>query len=503
VTRMDRSAAVAVVGAGTMGGGIAQVAAVAGHPVAVYDAVQGAAERAVAAIRDRVVQLVARGRLDCDPAGLRLAVATELGELASARCVIEAVAEDVAVKQALFADLEKVVTPDCVLATNTSSLSPTAIAAGLSHPERLVGLHFFNPAPVMRLVEVVSGLATDPGVAAAVTALAESWGKQVVQAAATPGFIVNRVARPFYAEALRLAEEQAAGPATIDAVLTQAGGFRMGPFALMDLVGQDVNEAVTRSVWAAFGYDPRFAPSLLQRALVEAGWLGRKSGRGWYRYGDDAPPPAPDAAPSRPWPAGGEVTEHGVSPLRTLLSRSGVRIRTGPGPDRTVQLPGGALLVRCEGKPATAVAAKWGRPVVVVDRTLDDATAAGIAIAASDGGPTTGLDEATGLLQAAGLTVYVIDDVPGLVVTRTVAMLVNGAVDARHKGVASAADIDTAMRLGTNYPLGPLAWGQSWGPATVLGILEAMHAWYGEDRYRPSALLRRMAAAGGDLRENS
>ncbi len=496
---MDRSAPVAVVGAGTMGGGIAQVAAVAGHSVAVYDAVEGGAERAVAAIRDRVAQLVARGRLDCDPAGLRLAVATELGELAPARCVIEAVAEDLAVKQALFADLEKVVTPDCVLATNTSSLSPTAIAAGLSHPERLVGLHFFNPAPVMRLVEVVSGLATDPGVAAAITTLAESWGKQVVQAAATPGFIVNRVARPFYAEALRLAEEQAAGPATIDAVLTQAGGFRMGPFALMDLVGQDVNEAVTRSVWAAFGYDPRFAPSLLQRALVEAGWLGRKSGRGWYRYGGDAPPPSPDAAPSRPWPAGGEVTEHGVSLLRTLLTRSGVGIRAGAGLDGTVDLPSGARLVRCDGRPATVLAKD--RPAVVVDRTLDDATATGIAIAACDGCPAAALDETTGLLQAAGLTVYVIDDAPGLVVTRTVAMLVNGAVDARHKGVASAADIDTAMRLGTNYPLGPLAWGQSWGPATVLQRLEAMHAWYGEDRYRPSALLRRIAAAGGDLRE--
>ena len=492
---------VAVVGAGTMGGGIAQVAAVAGHPVTVYDAVDGAAEQAVAAIRDRVARLVAQGRLDVDPAGLRLTVAAELSDLAQAECVIEAVAEDLAVKQALFASLEKVVTPDCVLATNTSSLSPTAFAAGLSHPERLVGLHFFNPAPVMRLVEVVSGLATEPDVAAAVTRLAEGWGKQVVQAAATPGFIVNRVARPFYAEALRLAEERAAAPATIDAVLTQAGGFRMGPFALMDLVGQDVNEAVTRSVWAAFGYDPRFAPSLLQRALVEAGWLGRKSGRGWYHYGDDAPPAAPDVAPGRPWPDGSEITEHGISPLRTLLARSGAGIRAGAGLDRTVQLPSGGLLVRCDGRPATALAAEWGTPVIVVDRTLDDATAAGIAIAACDGCPAAVLDEATGLLQAAGLTVYVIDDAPGLVVTRTVAVLVNGAVDARHKGVASAADIDTAMRLGTNYPLGPLAWGQSWGSAAVLQILEAMHAWYGEDRYRPSALLRRIAAAGGDLRE--
>ena len=179
-------------------------------------------------IRDRVARLVGKGRLQGlrVPVELRLEVAADLGELAQARCVIEAVAEDLAVKQSLFADLEKVVAPDCVLATNTSSLSPTAIAAGLSHPGRLVGLHFFNPAPVMRLVEVVSGLATAPAVAAAVTRLAQDWGKQVVQASATPGFIVNRVARPFYAEALRLAEEQAASPATIDAVLTRAGGFR-------------------------------------------------------------------------------------------------------------------------------------------------------------------------------------------------------------------------------------------------------------------------------------
>jgi len=401
------------------------------------------------------------------------------------------------VKQALFADLEKVIAPGCVLATNTSSLSPTAIAAALGHPGRLVGMHFFNPAPVMRLVEVVSGLATRPEVAAAVTDLARGWGKQVVRAAATPGFIVNRVARPYYAEALRLAEEQAAGPATIDAVLTQAGGFRMGPFALMDLVGQDVNEAVTRSVWTAFGYDPRFAPSLLQRALVEAGWLGRKSGRGWYRYGDGEPPPRPEAAPGRPAPSW--VIEHGSSPLRTFLGRSTAQIRAGADDDGTVELPGGARLVRCDGRAATALAAERGVPVVVVDRALDDATATGIAVAACDGCPAPALDEAVGLLQAAGLAVYVIDDAPGLVVTRTVAMLVNGAVDARHKGVASAADIDTAMRLGTNYPLGPLAWGQSWGPATVLAVLDALHAWYGDDRYRASALLRRIAAGRGSL----
>jgi 3-hydroxybutyryl-CoA dehydrogenase len=480
-----------------MGAGIALVAAGAGHPVTVYDAAPGAAARAVAAVRDRITGLVARGRLDADPARLRLDAAAGLGELAPAACVIEAVVEDLAVKRSLFTELEGIVAPGCVLATNTSSLSPTAIAAGLRHPGRLVGMHFFNPAPLMRLVEVVSGLATSPEVAAAVSELARSWGKQVVQAAATPGFIVNRVARPYYGEALRLAEEQAASPATIDAVLTQAGGFRMGPFALMDLVGQDVNEAVTRSVWAAFGHDPRFVPSLLQRALVEAGWLGRKSGRGWFRYDDGAPRPAPEAAPARPAPA--EVTEHGDSPLRTLLRRAPVAIRPGTGPGGTVELPSGARLVQCDGRPATALSAAWGVPVVVVDRALDPATADGIAVAASDGCPAGALAEAVGLLQAAGLGVYVLDDVPGLVVTRTVAMLVNGAVDARHRGVASAADIDTAMRLGTNYPLGPLAWGQSWGPAAVLAILDALQAWYGEDRYRASALLRRIAAGRGSL----
>jgi len=495
--RLDRSAPIAVIGAGTMGTGIAQVAAVAGHPVTVYDTAEGAAERAVAAIGKRVAALVDKGRLDLDPARLLLTVTHLPQELALARCVIEAVAEDLAVKQALFASLEAIVAPDCVLATNTSSLSPTSIAAALDYPERLVGLHFFNPAPVMRLVEVVSGLATAPEVAAAVTALVQDWGKEVVQAAATPGFIVNRVARPFYGEALRLAEEQAAGPATIDAVLTQAGGFAMGPFALMDLVGQDVNEAVTRSVWAGFGYDPRFAPSLLQRALVEAGRLGRKSGQGWYEYGEGAAPPSPDVAAVRPAPP--SVLEHGASPLRTLLDRSGIQVRPGADADGTVELPSGALLARCDGRPATALAAQRGGPVVVVDRTLDDATATGIAVAACDGCPAAAVDEAVGLLQAAGLAVYLIDDAPGLIVTRTVAMLVNGASDARHRGVASAADIDTAMRLGTNYPLGPLAWGQRWGPAEVLAVLDAMHAWYGGDRYRASGLLRRIALGGGSL----
>ncbi len=315
---------VGVIGAGTMGAGIAQVAAVAGHRVLLADAVDGAAGRAVDRIRERVKAQVAKGRLDADPDALDI-TATEISEMGAAGVVVEAVVEDLGVKRRLFSELEQLVTADCLLASNSSSLTPTAMAAGLAHPERLVGLHFFNPVPVMQLVEVISGLATAASAADRAEALARAWGKTVVRSAATPGFIVNRIARPYYAEAWRLLEEHAADPDIIDAVLTGAGGFRMGPFALMDLIGHDVNESVTRSVWASFGYDPRFAPSLAQRSLVEAGWLGRKTGRGCYDYSDGAAPPVPAPAPARQAPA--FVISHGESEFGQLLARSGVSVQ--------------------------------------------------------------------------------------------------------------------------------------------------------------------------------
>jgi 3-hydroxybutyryl-CoA dehydrogenase len=460
---------VGVVGAGTMGAGIAQVAVVAGHPVRIADAVPGAAARAVEVIRDRIRTQVAKGRYNVDPDAVDLTPVESVAGLAGCAVVVEAVVEDLAVKRALFAELEAVLAPDAMLASNTSSLSPTALAAGLAHPERLVGLHFFNPVPAMKLVEVISGLATSPAVADAAAELAAAWGKSVVRSTATPGFIVNRVARPYYAEAWRLHEEHAAPPEVIDAVLTGAGGFRMGPFALMDLIGHDVNEAVTRSVWAAFGHDPRFAPALAQRALVEAGWLGRKSGRGVYPA-DGAPAPVPAAKTEAP---------DSVTAI--------------PRPGETVELPGGALLTVSEGLTATALAARLGRPVIVADRVLDPAVATAIAIAASDGCPDAALAEATGLLQAAGLDVYVIEDTPGLIVTRTVAMLANLAFDALATRVAGEPDIDTAMRLGVNYPLGPLTWGRQWGTGALVQILDALEDWYRDGHYRASPLLRQAA----------
>ena len=488
---------VGVVGAGTMGAGIAQVAAVAGRRVLLADSVPGAAERAIDAIRERVKAQVAKGRLHVDPDSLVI-TATGVSGLGECDAVVEAVVEDLAAKKALFASLEDVVGPSAILASNTSSLSPTAIAAGLAHPERVVGMHFFNPVPAMRLVEIISGIATSGAVADAAADLAAAWGKTVVRASAAPGFIVNRIARPYYAEAWRVYEERGTVPENIDAVLTGAGGFRMGPFALMDLIGHDVNEAVTRSVWAAFGHDPRFAPSLAQRALVEAGWFGRKSGRGVYE-GGTAPAASPAASSGASLPRG--LVSRGVSPLAPLLARSGVTVRVSEGfsdalaglPEGLVELPSGALLAQCAGATATSLAAAFERPVIVVDRTLDDSTATAIAIAPSDGCPVAALDSAVALFQAGGLSVFVLDDVPGLLVTRTVAMLVNLAADALAARIASPGDIDTAMRLGVNYPLGPLAWGGRWGVRFVLTVLDSLENWYRDGHYRACSLLRRWA----------
>ena len=287
---------VGVVGSGAMGTGIAQVAAVAGHTVLLFDARDGAAQAACDSIHKVLSTLVDKGRMTSEQAtaaAARLHAASSLSEFKQAALVVEAIVENLDAKQHLFTSLEAIVTNDCVLATNTSSLSITSIGARLKYPARLVGMHFFNPVPLMALVEVISGLATSPAVADCIDATAKAWGKLPVRATSTPGFIVNRVARPFYAEALRLLLEQAADPASIDAVMRESGGFRMGPFELMDLIGHDVNFAVTQSVFEAYYNDPRFTPSIIQKELLNAGFLGRKTGRGFYSYSPNVPAPVP------------------------------------------------------------------------------------------------------------------------------------------------------------------------------------------------------------------
>jgi 3-hydroxybutyryl-CoA dehydrogenase len=449
---------------------------------------------------------VAKGRLDAagaDAIAARVVPIASLGDLAGAGLVIEAVVERLDVKRRLFAEVEEVAATDAVLATNTSSLSVTAIAAALRHPERVVGMHFFNPAPVMPLVEVVSGDATAPGVADAVSDLARAWGKTPVRCTSTPGFIVNRVARPYYGEALRLLGEGAADPATIDAVATGAGAFRMGPFALMDLVGLDVNLAVSRSVFEQTFGDPRFAPSVIQQGLVDAGRLGRKTGRGFYDYGDTATTPAPDTVANGDAPAGtlevvGDLG-HAVG-LAERLAAAGVEVRHGgddAGPGRLVV--GDAVVVPTDGTTATELAAHLGRAeVAVLDLAGDWSSATRVAVAEADqarGRPAAGFAAA---VAPAGIDVSPVGDTPGLVLMRIVAQLASVAADAVTLGVASAADVDTAMRLGTNYPRGPLEWAEQLGAGTVVDVLDRLRAYYGEDRYRVASRLRRLAIAGDD-----
>ena len=285
-----------VVGAGAMGCGIAQVLVEAGWEVLLYDTQDASLENGIARVRGVWDKLVEKGKIsDAQRSAYnqQLSAAYVLREAAEVSLVIEAIYENIDAKRSVFTSLDDLVREDCILATNTSSLSVSSIAAGVKHPERLIGLHFFNPAPLMPLVEIVPGIATDPAVVEACVAAVAAWGKVGVVAKDSPGFLVNRIARPFYGEALHLFEEQMADMATIDWALTELGGFRMGPFALMDLIGHDVNYVVTETVWKQFYCDPRFRPSLSQKRLLDAGWLGRKSGRGFYDYRNGATLPEP------------------------------------------------------------------------------------------------------------------------------------------------------------------------------------------------------------------
>jgi len=476
MSALPKESVVAVIGAGIMGAGIAQVAAQAGHVVLLFDAIAGAAESAIAQIDTALAKRIAAGKIDeRDRHAIigRLTVADDLAALGTASLLIEAISEDLAAKCALLAQLETLCRSDAILATNTSTLSITALAAKLARPERVVGMHFFNPATVMRLVEVVSGLASDPVVLETVELTAQSWGKITARARSTPGFIVNRCARPFYGEALRLLEEGVADAATLDAIMTECGGFRMGPFAVMDLIGHDVNYQSTLSVFQAFGDDARYRPSLLQKEMVDAGWLGRKSGRGIYRY-DGSPKPEPVTQPTEKVSATAPPPEWYTGPVDI----------------------GGICLSPSDGRRASDMARALGRPVAVHDLRFDLEHSCRVALALSPMQPSQRV-VLIASLQAAGLAVTILPDRPGLVVTRTVAMLVNEAFSAMLSGVADEQAIDAAMRHGVNYPCGPVEWGRRVGLRRVVAVLDAIADATRDPRYRVAENLR-FAAADGD-----
>ncbi len=506
---LDTHIVVGVVGAGAMGAGIAQVAAQAGHLVRLYDTRDGAAETSIAGIRKQLEKRVAKGKLTQDAVETvikRLAPAASLDDFADCGLVVEAIVENLEIKRELFGHLEGICSETAILASNTSSLSITSIAANLERPERLAGLHFFNPAPVMKLVEIVSGLTTKEAIAETLYTTASTWGKTPVHARSTPGFIVNRVARPFYAEGLRLLQEGAVDATTLDALLRQAGGFRMGPLELMDLIGHDVNYAVTRSVFDAYYGDSRFEPSLVQLALVEAGHLGRKSGQGFYDYregqreGSDKPVPRFAAPVHTDLPS--LVMEGEAGLLAPLVERAqAVDLEVMRRPAQNAEaLPifhlGELTLALSDGRCATERAANQHlESLVLFDLCLDYAETNAIALSASNATNDSQRELAAAFFQRLGIDVAWVDDTPGLVVLRTVAMLANEAADAVHQGVCSAADADLAMQAGVNYPRGPLAWAEALGLSYVLRTLTHLQQSYGQERYRTAFLLRRKVIA--------
>ncbi len=548
-----RQATVLVVGAGIMGAGIAQIAALAGHPVLLFDVRDGAADQARAQLASTLNGLAAKGKMTAVVAAQALAriqAITDMASASGAHLVVEAIVEKLEAKRSLFKQLEDVVAADCVLATNTSSISVTAIANGLRHPQRVVGMHFFNPVPLMKLVEVVSGLQTAPAVAEAIFQVSGTWGKTAVHTRSTPGFIVNRIARPYYAETLALLQTQAASPAVLDACLRSVG-FRMGPCELMDLIGHDTNFSVTQSVYEANFYDKRFVPSLVQRELVDGGLLGRKSGQGFYSYGADGKPVAsagatplkavsPTTDAQQPnasgLPAHQRVTVCGTGPVAERITAALAAAGASATHDTTTDWVGldvdGAQLRLTDGRTATAVAASLraaapgrGRPAVAVfdlplftapgaalawaadvhpdthaqadDDSLTEADTDATTEACSSGSAnsTTWADDAPRWLAALGFAAQRLTDAPGLVVARTLAMLINEAADAVHQGVCSAAGADAAMKLGVNYPAGPFEWLARWDVRAVVALLDALDAHERGERYRVSAWLRQASGA--------
>lgn len=487
---------IGVVGAGTMGRGIVQLFVQAGHTVYCHDAQPGAAAKAIDYVDGMFARAVEKGRLaaaDHEGARHRLKACNTLADLAGCELVIEAIVEDLAVKRALFRELEGLLGEQAILASNTSSLTVAEIASACQRPERVAGLHFFNPVPLMKVAEVIAAVRTAPAVVRRLSELTEGAGHRAVVTADQPGFLINHAGRGLYTEGLRLVEERVAAPADVDDVLREALGFRMGPFELLDLTGLDVSSRVMASIYEQFQQEPRFRPSSLVPPRVAAGLFGRKSGEGWYRY-VDGQPQRPPARPLPPLPEALAVwvdpAASGADGLRGLMAAAGARLVDGPGnADLCLVMPwgedatGAALRL---GLDATRCAAVDPLPPLALRRTLMLTAVTSPAAR----------DAAHALLAQDGTAVTLINDSPGFIAQRVMATIVNIAANIAQRGIASVADLEDAVRLGLGYPQGPLSWGDRLGAARLLEVLRAQLAATGDPRYRPSAWLQRRVALG-------
>ena len=486
-----------------MGRGIAQISAQAGSRVQLMDAQAGAAEKACEAVYTQWDKLVTKGRLSAETAAQhksRLSAAPAIDALAGSDLVIEAIFENLAAKQALFAALENIVGADAIFASNTSSLSVTAIAAGLQRPERLAGYHFFNPVPLMKVVEVIAGLKTRADIGPALAAYAREMGHTPVMAQDTPGFIVNHAGRGYGTEALRIVDEGVADFATIDRILREHAGFKLGPFELMDLTGLDVSHPVMTSIYHQYFEEARYRPSVITAQRLAAGLLGRKTGAGFYTYADGAPQVAAEPAV----PVVAEMPPVWVSPraarrseLLQLLQKLGATIETGVSAS-----PQALTLVAPLGFDITTVAVVERLDparTVGIDMLIDDASTRRRVLATNPCTRHDMRDAAHALFARDGKAVSVVRDTGGFVSQRVVANIVNIASDMCQQGVCSPQDLETAVTLGLGYPMGPLAMGNLYGPTNVLEVLFNMQTVYGDQRYRPSPWLRRRGAIGLSL----
>ena len=497
----SRSLTIAVVGAGAMGRGIGQIAAQAAIRVLLHDALPGAAAAAREAVIAALTRLADKGKIspqDLAAAAERLKVVARLEDLAQAQVAIEAIVEDLEAKRKLFGRLEDIVGPDCVLATNTSSLSVTAIALACRRPERVGGLHFFKPAPLMKIVEVIDGLSTAPWVGEALLALGQRLGHTAVRVKDTPGFLVNHGGRGFVTEGLRVLGENIAAFHEIDDIMREAAGFRMGPFELMDLTGLDVSHAVMESIYRQFFDEPRFRPSPLAARQVAGGRFGIKTGRGFYAYdGERRQPiveaPAPLLRPARVW-VSQAIPEWG-NDVRELLATLGANIDLGKHPETD-----SLCVVTPLGSDATTLCLSQGLdPAHTVALDCLFALERRRTLMTTPLTTPTMRDAAHGLFGADGVPVSVIRDSAGMVAQRIVASVVNIGCDIAQQNIARPVDIDRAIMLGLGYPMGPLSLGDALGARNILAILEAMQSFYGEPRYRPSPWLKRRALLGASL----